>query len=436
MGKDWIFPGKPGRMRGKMKVGIIGAGASGMMAAVTAADHGAEVIIFEKSDRVGKKILVTGNGKCNLSNLDFDVDKYYCGEKEKLKNLFSLFSEQDTIAFFEKNGMMIRNKNGYLYPYSEQASTVLDVFRRMLAERKVTVLTEADITGIVFQKKNRRFVVEYKGQKQEVDRLILACGGPASQKKKEGMDGFRMAGEFAHSVKPLMPALVQLRASDSFLKGMAGVRTQACLELYADGEILSREQGELQLTDYGISGIPVFQFSREAGYALGKGKKVIVKINFFPDYGEKAFAGMLQNRFESMKNATIEEFLLGMTNKKINAALIKYAGLKPDDRIKVLGNAKVKKFLSGFQNLTVHISDTNGMENAQVCAGGVDLKEVDETLQSLKQPGLYLAGELLNVDGKCGGYNLQWAWTSGYIAGRSAAKSIAKALSSEGSKEK
>ncbi len=403
-----------------MKVGIIGAGASGMMAAVTAAGCGAEVTVFEKNDRVGKKILATGNGKCNLGNLDFTVDKYYCEDRKKLENIFSRFSEKDTVDFFTGNGMMIREKNGYLYPYSGQASTVLDVFRKMLKRTGVLVITEAEISEVAFDRKNRVFLIKNKGRTCQFDRLILSCGGPAALKKKEGRTGFFIAKSFGHTLKDVVPGLVQLRSGDAFIRGMAGVRTQAALTLYGNDHKLSMEQGELQITDYGISGIPVFQFSREAAYALLKGSKVSVKIDFFPDYEENAFLSLVCRRFESMKDAALEEFLLGMANKKINMAMIKHAGLKPSDITGEIGLLRLKEFMMQFRNLTVHISEVNGMENAQVCAGGVSFNEVDENLQSLKQPGLYLTGELLDVDGKCGGYNLQWAWTSGYIAGKNA----------------
>lgn len=420
--------------RWKMKVGIIGAGASGMMAAVTAAEYGAEVTIFEKNDRVGKKILATGNGKCNISNLEFDMDKYYCDDKEKLSRLFSVFSLWDTINFFESNGMLIRNRNGYLYPYSEQASTVLDIFRRMLKDRKIEVFTEAEISDVRFHKEKNKFSVETKGQMLEFDRLILSCGGPASQRKGEGMTGYHMARSFGHTLRRMAPGLVQLRSDDGFLKGMAGVRCQAEAELYADNEKLSGEKGEIQFTEYGISGIPVFQFSRTAAYALDAGKKVFVKLNLFPDFEEKAFLYTIRSRFDSMREASVEEFLLGTVNKKINQSMIKKEGIKPGDRIEKLGFQKIKELMQSYRNLVIHIEASNGMENAQVCAGGVNFDEVDTELASLKQPGLYLSGELLDVDGKCGGYNLQWAWTSGYIAGRNAAGNSTKELIIENGK--
>lgn len=404
-----------------MKVGIIGAGASGMMAAVAASEYHAEVTLLEKNDRVGKKLLATGNGKCNLGNLDFGMEKYYCDDKEKLEKLFLRFSVGDTIAFFEENGVFLRSKNGYLYPYSEQASTVLDLFRRLLDKAGVRIVTDCRVTDVSFDEKKHVFAVGTEKDRFTFDRLIAACGGPASQKKGEGTFGFLLAEKFGHSLKPTAPGLVQLCSKDSFIRGMAGVRAQAGLALSADDELLSRQQGELQFTDYGISGIPVFQFSRQAAYALREGKRVFVEINFFPDYEEAYFRDRMCRRFERMREDTLEDFLLGMTNKKISAALIKYAGLKPGDRLSSLGYKRVRELLKLYRSLRVHIHGVKGMENAQVCAGGVAFHEVDDNLQSLRRRGLYFAGELLDVDGICGGYNLQWAWTSGYVAGRSAA---------------
>ena len=404
-----------------MKVGIVGAGASGMMAAVTAAEYGASVILFEKNDRVGRKILATGNGKCNLGNLDFSMDKYYCEDKEKLQRMFSLFSVEDTITFFKKNGMLVKNKNGYLYPYSEQASTVLDIFRKILDKQNIAIITESEITKARYHQMHNCFTVESRAGNFKLDRLILSCGSTAGGKKKESFKGMQIAESFGHSAKRPVPGLVQLCSSDSFIKGMAGVRVQAGLKLFADDKLVSEEQGELQFTEYGISGIPVFQFSRVAGHMLLEGKRVFAKINLLPDYEEREFKEMISRRFDNMKDAALEEFLLGMVNKKINTALMKHKGLKPQQPIGELGLDGLLKFMSDYQCLTVHIDSTNGMENAQVCAGGIDFSEVDERLQSTKQKGLYLTGELLDIDGKCGGYNLQWAWSSGYIAGRSAA---------------
>lgn len=420
-----------------MKVGIIGAGASGMMAAITAANYGAEVILIEKNERVGKKILATGNGKCNLSNLDFGMDKYYCCDKEKLRKIFSVHSLWDSISFFESHGLMLRNKDGYLYPYCEQASAVLDVLRQVIAKEKIKVITGVEITEARYQEKNHKFAVLGKDFKEEVDRIVITCGGPASLKKGEGMSGFSLAEQLGHRIHKVVPGLTGLRAKDGFIKAMAGVRCHGLIKLVADGEMITQEEGELQFTDYGISGIPVFQFSRVAAYALEEGKQVEVWVNLFPDYEENAFWFSMRSRYENSRDdVTLEEFLTGTVNKKINMAVIKKQGFKPADKVKEIGFENLKKLLSQFRKLILHIGSINSMENAQVCAGGVDFNEVSTEMESKKQNGLYFAGELLDIDGKCGGYNLQWAWTSGYIAGRNAAGSDTKELiGSEGNEE-
>ena len=402
-----------------MKIGIIGAGASGMMAAICAAQKGANVVLIEKNDRVGKKILATGNGKCNVSNLSFDMSNYYCADTEKLEQIFSVFSVKELITFFETNGLMIRSKNGYLYPYAEQAAVVLDFFRRLLQNKKIRICLNQEINRVEY--KVEKFIVKGDTFSEEFDKVIIACGGPASQKKGIGMTGFDIARKFGHQVHKVVPGLVQLHASDSFLKIVAGVRSQAEIKLFFDDKYVATEQGEVQFTDYGISGIPVFQVSRMVSYAVKEGKRVTVRINFFPDMEEKEFWDCMKRRYDKMQSATVEEFLSGTVNKKINTAMIKLAGLKPEQNINKIAFENIKLLLKQYRELMVHITASNGMENAQVCAGGVDFAEISTNMESFKCKGLYFTGEVVDVDGKCGGYNLQWAFTSGYIAGRSAA---------------
>lgn len=419
-----------------MKVGIIGAGASGMMAAVTASNYNATVTLLEKKERVGQKLLATGNGKCNLSNLEFDMNKYYCADKDKLHTIFGVYSLWDMLSFFESRGMMVRSKNGYLYPYSEQASTVLDVFRRNLEADNIEIETNCDIISANYQKDTNTFMVTGSGKVWEFDKLVIACGGPASLKKKDGLTGFKLAEGFGHTVNTVVPGLVQLRASDkNFFKAVSGVRCHARASLFADGMLLGEEEGEVQFTDYGLSGIPIFQFSRVAAYALEEEKRVSVSVNLFPDQEQKAFEYQMRLRYDYYVNSSIEEFLLGTVNKKINQAMMKVNGIKPTDRISELGFKKVWEFIMSYRNLNIHIEAVNGMEHAQVCAGGVDFMEISTQMESMKCPGLYFAGEVIDIDGKCGGYNLQWAWTSGYIAGRNAAGSSTKELESENHRE-
>lgn len=408
------------------KVAVIGGGAAGMMAAITAAQNGAEVTIYEKNDRVGKKILATGNGKCNFSNRDFDVT-YYNGngrkgtDYEKLRHFFEQFGVEDTVEFFETAGMLIKDKRGYLYPWSEQAATVLDILRLELERRKVKIKVSKPVEHVQCNEKNGAWSVQIPGEKEEYQAIVIACGGCAAAKTGSDGNGYRLAELMGHRIIPTVPALVQLRCREDFFKIVAGVRCEAGLKLCADGEAVQKETGELQFTDYGISGIPVFQLSRQAAYLLRDKKETTVYIDLFPKMERQTFETMCAERIQRGKDKTVEEFLLGMANKKLNQLMMKQAGLKPAEPVKEIGSKRLKQLLYSYRDLCVHVSATNPFENAQVTAGGVPLAEVTGQLQSVKMPGVYYAGEILDVDGRCGGYNLQWAWTSGFIAGKNAA---------------
>ncbi len=397
-----------------------------MMAAITAARSGAEVTLYEKNDRVGKKILATGNGKCNFSNKDLSPDHYY-GNKEKLKDYLSRFSGEDTLFFFQQAGMLVKEKRGCLYPWSEQASTVLDILRREMKGIKTEL--SAEVKEISWNKKERAFTVLLSSERKAegYDAVVLACGGCAAPKTGSDGSGFALAKKLGHHIVPTVPALVQLRCKDDFLKAVAGVRCEAKISLYEKGKedrLVQEEEGELQFTDYGISGIPVFQLSRQAAYLMAEGKTGAASIDLLPQIDSLTYDIICEDRVKRTEDKTLEEFLLGLANKKINLMIIKEAGYKPGDMAKRLGKGQLKRLLYSYKELWVHLLAANSFEHAQVTAGGIDLNEVTEEMESLKRPGLYFAGEMLDVDGRCGGYNLQWAWTSGYIAGRSAAERI------------
>ncbi|MBD5547353.1 MAG: aminoacetone oxidase family FAD-binding enzyme [Lachnospiraceae bacterium] len=416
-------------MENKMKIAVVGAGASGMMAAVSAAKYGAEVTLFEKNERVGKKILATGNGKCNLGNLTFSTDQYYCEDKEKLHKIFRVFSVWDTMMFFENIGLMIKSKGGYLYPYSEQASTVLDILRMELKRTKVNVVTEAEIVNAVYRDAEEMFELkDIQGNTYQFQKVIIACGSPASLKKGEGMTGYELAQKFGHQINQVVPGLVQLKSNDSFIKALQGVRCQAGIKLLVDGQEAACENGELQFTEYGVSGIPVFQISRIAAYALKEGKKVDVLVDFFPDQDYKAYIYMNRLRYEAQMDKTLEDYLTGMLHKKINMVMIKQAGLKPGMKAEEAGWQAIQKLIQQYRSFNIHIYSDNSIENAQVCAGGIAIDQVSTELESNLVKGLYFVGEVVDVDGKCGGYNLQWAWSSGHIAGRNAAGSSTKEI--------
>lgn len=417
-------------------VGIVGGGAAGMMAAVTAAGLGAKVVLFEKNDRLGKKILSTGNGKCNLGNEKLDAGEYYTESPDFLRKCLERFGTRNTVDFFQGIGLMIKSKNGGLYPVCEQASAVLDVLRHAVRAAGVEVAAGCGVEKIEKDRKTGRFRIRGNGDIFTFDRIILACGGKAAPKTGSDGSGYILAGQLGHSLVPVVPALVQLRCGEEYFRSVSGVRADAELSVLRGGKCAARERGELQLTDYGISGIPVFQLSRvvnrmlaerpagagtgAAGGSSAPGKSVEIAIDLLPDYSREDFEALI-NRRKHLRQRSVEEFFTGMLHKKLMMLFIKLAGLKPAESIDTADEEKVMRVYRLCRDWRVHVTGNNGYDNAQVCAGGVPLWEVTEELESRKTPGAYFAGELLDVDGRCGGYNLQWAWCSGYLAGRGAA---------------
>lgn len=402
-------------------IGVIGGGAAGMMAAISAAGQGAKVTILEANDRLGKKILSTGNGKCNLGNEKLDPEEYYTGGPELLEKCFRRFSTDDTVNFFYKTGLLIKSKNGYLYPASEQASSVLDALRFEVAAAEIEVVTGCRVETIARDGRTGGIQVQGGGKSFVFDKIILAAGGRAAPKTGSDGSGYLLAERLGHSLVPTVPALVQLKCRESFFKSISGVRAEAELSLMDAGECRTKERGELQLTEYGISGIPVFQISRQVGYRLLREKEVEIVIDFLPDYTPEAYEQLYISRMLLQGERTVEEFFTGMLNKKLMQLFVRLAGLKPTEDIETAEREKIKQVFALCRRFVVHATGHNGYDNAQVCAGGIPLTEVTEELESMKAPGVYFAGEILDVDGRCGGYNLQWAWSSGYIAGTAAA---------------
>lgn len=402
------------------KILVIGGGASGMMAAITAAGNGNQVTIYEKSDRVGRKILATGNGKCNLTNLAMGSEYYYTDDKDKLKRLLQQFSEKDTLSFFEGIGLMLRERDGYVYPYCEQAAVVLDVLRSAMDQHGIHIKTSVEDIRIQTDKKER-FLVQSSAGRENFDAVILACGSKAGIKNAV-TDGYDLAKGFGHRIHKLYPALVQVRCKEGFFNMVAGVRCKAGITLYVNGNTEAEEQGEVQLTDYGISGIPVFQISRQIAGFLDKKKDVTVAIDFLPHMSETEWEQFYTNRITQYEGKTIEEFLLGMLHKKVSLMLLKEYGLKPAEQVSSSVKKAIMQMCGAMKSFIVTPASVNPFEQAQVCRGGVAFDELDDTMQSVYQKNLYICGEMVDIDGKCGGYNLQWAWTSGYIAGVNAGK--------------
>jgi len=388
-----------------------------MMAAITASSLGGLVTVYEKEERVGQKILKTGNGKCNLSNLKMDSGEFYSNHPKRVKEILHKFSVKDTIDFFGQLGVMIRDKGGYLYPYSEQAQVVLDALRFKLDELGVGLRCEQEIKTV-----NRDDNGGFRIGGETFDKVIIACGSMAAGRFDEGKSGYQIAKDLGHKVVDIVPGLCKLVCWEDFLKALAGVRCQAKITLMIEGKEAQVEVGELQFVATALSGIPIFQMSRTAAYALKSGKDVTVLMNLFPDKTEAEYEDFCRLRLSSFLNKTVLDFLLGMTNKKINQVMIKLHDLKQQEKVSDIGEEKMLKLLRNYRNLEFKVKYADTFANAQVAAGGVSLADLSDDLESLIVPGLYFIGEIVDVDGRCGGYNLQWAWSSGYIAGVSCAK--------------
>lgn len=406
-----------------MKIAVIGGGASGMMAAITAAKNGADVTIYERNERVGKKILATGNGKCNYSNIYMEPAFFYGTNQNKAWEIIQQFDQNAVSAFFENAGMLSKEKNGGLYPLSGQASTVLDILRGQLLAHGVRIKTEQLVKELLPDSQSGCIQVITKSGKTVYDKVILSCGGAAAPKTGSDGNGYLLAKKLGHHIVPTVPALVQLKCAENYMKSISGVRTDAKLTLMIDGKEKTSESGELQFTDYGISGIVVFQLSRIAAYALNEKKKIEMYINCLADFDDASYQVFVTERKKKLKKAeTVEDFFSGMLNKKLMLLFIKLAGLKPTESYGRADKKKIDTVFSLCRCFPVTICATNSFENAQVTAGGVSLMDLTNTLESKKVKNVYFTGEIVDVDGLCGGYNLQWAWSSGYVAGSAVCK--------------
>ncbi len=398
-----------------MEVGIIGGGASGMFAAIQLAKAGISATILEKNDRPGKKILATGNGKCNLGNEDIIIDNFYTSEPKLLEKRLASFGGAETMAAFDEMGLIIKNKNGLFYPLGEQASIVLDVLRFTLKSKGVQIITEANVKSVNFDTRKHKYKIEIGDHIHYFDKLIVATGGNAAPKTGSDGWGLKFAKRLGHKLIPTVPALVQLKCKETYFKSISGVRAEASISVQAkDG--CRTERGELQLTEYGISGIPVFQLSRSVNYMLLKQEEVPVTIDFFPGYTLEALERIFRRKLNTATNQTVEEFFTGFLNKKLMLHFIKLAGCKPTDKVTKDMEQALFRVLQLSKQWTVHVNAHNSYDNAQVTAGGVRLSELTEYLASTKDRNIYFIGEVVDVDGLCGGFNLHWAWCSGYLA--------------------
>ena len=396
-----------------MTVCIIGAGASGMAAALAAAENpNVNVILMERQTRVGRKLQATGNGRCNLSNIHADEGGYHGESPEFAKTAIEVFPPNATLQWFADLGLYtVTEASGKVYPYSDQANSVVDILRLNLNKPNIDLKLGFEVEKI--QKSNTGFIVTCNGETALCDKLIVACGGLAGSKLGGTMSGYKLLAKLGHKSTKLRPSLVQIKTSWGAIGALKGVRANCHVQILRDGALFAESTGELQLTEQGISGPVVFEISRDVCYGAGEWS---AKLDFLPKLTEEKVNEIIIHRRSS--DLPMEELLTGILHNRLGRVLAKAAGVKGKEFARELSNREAEELCRVIKALEIPLTEPMGMDSAQVTAGGVLTAQFDEnTMESRIVPGLYACGEVLDIDGDCGGYNLQWAWSSGRLAG-------------------
>ena len=392
-----------------MKILIIGGGAAGMAAALTASERPeTDVLLVERQARMGRKLLSTGNGRCNLTNRVLSAENYHGLAPDFCRPALAQFSPEETIGWFASMGLLtVTEPGGRVYPFSDSANSVADVLRLHLEQREnVTIETGCEIT--LLRRSKGVFFAQAGDRTFSAERIIVCAGGAAGAKLGGTELGYRLLAGFGHKRTKLAPSLVQLRTEPGFVRALKGVRCQARVD---DGrQVLT---GEVQFTDYGVSGPVIFSLSRDVSV---EGCRALT-IDFLPQLDRKALAGLLRQRQTALPELPASELLTGMLHNRLGRMLLREAGVSPEQPCG--GVTQLDRLCNILKAFRLEVTGTMGMEQAQVTAGGIRTAEFDpDTMESRLCPGLYAAGEVLDIDGDCGGYNLQWAWASGRLAGQ------------------
>lgn len=425
---------------------IVGGGASGMAAAIAASRSGASVCLIERMETAGKKILATGNGRCNYTNLSISTEYYHSRHTRSVARVLETFGSREAMDFFRELGVEPVSRNGYVYPRSFQAASVRDALTAELDFLGVDMMTCSRVVRVSPVHNGYALTVKTyplrpdagkKKRKPKPDlsaapdirkirsgAVILACGGKAAENLGSDGSGYLLAKELGHSVRPVVPALNSLLCKEDYFKQIAGVRAEGTVRLFIDGILRDSQAGEIQMTENGISGIPVFQLCSLACRGLLEKKKVRCVLDFFPEWSEAECEDFFTQRLKRLSGRSEQAFFNGLLPEKLMALCAALSGFHPDGKNP---SGQQKESLKRFVRLVTHFPATivasRGFDQAQACSGGVLLNEVRMPYcESVYHPGLYIIGELLDADGACGGYNLHWAWATGILSGTHAAK--------------
>lgn len=402
----------------KNNIIIIGGGASGMLAGCIAASNGADVTILERNSRIGKKILVTGNGRCNYTNSLANITDY--NNPDFVSYGLSVFNPARTMDYFLKLGIVPKIENeGKAYPLSEQASSIIDVFLYEMNRLNINVVTDALAVKII-RTKNGFSVYLEDGRVYDSDKVIIATGGKAMPKTGSDGQGYDLAKSLGHHINPAFPALVKLKLDSPHLKHLEGIKMPCKVELVYQDKTIQEEYGDVLFGNYGISGPTILQLSRRAMEICNNNQKAYIKLVLVTAISKKE----VENRFVLSKDKPVDLSLVGLINKRYISAILKEANIqKQNVLVKELSSKQLDKLINLLFDWRFLVTGSKSFHDAQVTAGGIMVNEINpETMESKLVNGLYFTGEVMDIDGRCGGYNLQWAWSSGYLAGINASK--------------
>jgi len=396
---------------------IVGAGAAGMAAAITAARRGVRVTLLERNDEPGKKIRVSGNGRCNIGNRHIRPERYHSGDREFVRKVLEGYDAPKIEAFLRSLGLELEEEGGKLFPMGRQAASVVRLLTRECQRLGVMLVTGCQVTGIVHE--NGRFLVESGQRSFEAARLLLASGSPAAPQLGGSNGGMLFAQGLGHTLVPPRPALTALECDAPWTKRVAGVKLRARLTLTANGTAVAEREGDLLFADYGVSGLAVLDLSREASLRLAEWESCELLVDLFPQYGKERLTKLLTERIDPARELPIGLWLEGVLHRKLVPVVLERAGNLPSTE-RQLNRKTIRRLVYTLKRLSLPVTAVREFRYAEVAAGGVGVGGVDPvTMESKLLPGLFFAGEILDVDGDRGGFNFHWAWATGMRAGLS-----------------
>ncbi len=391
---------------------IIGAGAAGLCAAIVRARAGQKTTLLEQNSKVGKKILVSGNGKCNIDNRHIDIKRFHSKNTEFIETVLEGYDFSLIETFFTSIGLpLVEGEEGKMFPMSLQASSVVELLGYEAKRVGVEIICDCKVSRI--EKNHTDFTVMTSQGTKKCKQLLLANGSPAAPQLGGSDSGYAFAGKLGHTLIPRHPSLVQLLSDETWVKACAGVKVAGVAKLYANGEYITEKKGDLLFTNYGISGLAILDLSREVSIRLASFDYCELSMDLMPELSKEKLSNFLLSRIQKESEKPITLWLQGVMNKKLIAIILEQSKCKSTTE-KQLNRKEINKLVHSIKNLKLSISDTKGFEGAEVSTGGVDTSEVNpENMESKIVPNLFFAGEILDVDGDRGGFNFHFAWVSG-----------------------